>query len=472
MLSQIPRAVLLTLVPSAASLHRDALLLKAGPVPGGRVSGAWHSIVVDGCLDGNEKLPPLSLIQVNAESKRIAAAARANTTLAAANWTGENVSSHGLSGLPTDPANASHAAKLSVQTQARRVPHAAHRDRQDQRPQPEHSQLLSAVHSVVAVQSGRVAASSEGDAVQGLIFSMIVVIIVGGIYLLVVRDYRPGGDFEAALRGDMATKRPQNPFDARSAPLGQSLLARRSVASGMASGLPTGPLTDPRGSMVRRPEAEEGSAELPMIYPQLVMPVAHTRLAVPVEPLGQPQFEVDVLGLSGVPLLSAALVEGLGSRDVQISLHSVSTLVAVVTSGMDILGADNTHFGTIVKESRPMERLKYVLQDKQGRPLLTLTCMHADSRDFKMTSVAGGRVVERATAVRRPRGKLPAEHYEIVANPNVDAVLVLGCFLAVVVFDPVSAVTGSAFRLPEVFVSGRPSSGPRPESYPSTSPYA
>ena len=52
-----------------------------------------------------------------------------------------------------------------------------------------------------------------------------------------------------------------------------------------------------------------------------------------------------------------------------------------------------------------------------------------------------------ATAVWRPKGKLPADHYEalvesqlrcpfgqVVANPNVDAVLVLACFLAVVVF--------------------------------------
>ena len=40
--------------------------------------------------------------------------------------------------------------------------------------------------------------------------------------------------------------------------------------------------------------------ELPTIYPPLVIPAAHTRLAVPVGPLtGHEQFEVDVLGLSG-----------------------------------------------------------------------------------------------------------------------------------------------------------------------------
>ena len=39
--------------------------------------------------------------------------------------------------------------------------------------------------------------------------------------------------------------------------------------------------------------------ELPTIYPPLVIPAAHTRLAVPVSPLFHDQFEVDVLGLSG-----------------------------------------------------------------------------------------------------------------------------------------------------------------------------
>ena len=39
--------------------------------------------------------------------------------------------------------------------------------------------------------------------------------------------------------------------------------------------------------------------ELPTIYPPLVIPAAHTRLAVPVAPLVHDQFEVDVLGLSG-----------------------------------------------------------------------------------------------------------------------------------------------------------------------------
>ncbi|CAE8708552.1 unnamed protein product, partial [Polarella glacialis] len=120
---------------------------------------------------------------------------------------------------------------------------------------------------------------------------------------------------------------------------------------------------------------------------------------------------------------------------VQISLHSVSTLLAVVSSAKELFGADGTHFGTLVKEDRGSESPQWALRDRSGRPILAVSSNRRDGRDFKMTSISNGRVVERATAVRRPAGKLPAEHYEVVANPNVDAVLVLACFLAVLVFE-------------------------------------
>lgn len=468
--SDILSALLLLLAPCATAFHHDAFRWRKVQLPLLRADVDLHSLVSDTCLESAGKVAPLSLLQVNAGSKRGTAAPKANGPVVHSNQTGESLALHAAAASVSTSANGSHTANLVVQTQAaRRVLLSSTQQRRQQQPAlppqqqppPTVAHPLPQPNQVAALQSARTTASSEdgGDAIQGLVFSGIVLIIVAGIYLLVVKEYRPGGDFESQLRADGPLKRPQQPFDNRSGrPLGQSLLTRKSV-----TGLPSGPLMDVRASVSRPHEPEEWNAELPMIYPQLVMPVAHTRLAVPVEPLGQPNFEVDVLGLSGVPLLSAALVEGAGTRDVQISLHSVSTLIAVITSGLDIMGADGVHIGKIVKESRPMESLKYVLQDRAGRAILTLISMNTDSRDFKMTSISGGRIVERATAVRRPKGKLPAEHYEIVANPNVDAVLVLGCFLAVVVFDPVVAVTGSMFRLPDA-PSGRPSTAPRLES--------
>lgn len=76
----------------------------------------------------------------------------------------------------------------------------------------------------------------------------------------------------------------------------------------------------------RKSTTDNWYPELPTIYPPLVIPAAHTRLAVPVTPLmGHEQFEVDVLGLSGVPLLTATLVQENGVKKVQITLHSAGT---------------------------------------------------------------------------------------------------------------------------------------------------
>merc|ERR1711971_291432 len=154
-----------------------------------------------------------------------------------------------------------------------------------------------------------------------------------------------------------------------------------------------------------------------MIYPQLVNPTAPTQLAIPVEPLAQPHFTVDVLRLSGVPLLRAACLENAGCRNIRIFLHRTSVLVAVITSGLELRDADGADVGKIVRDTGVLDAARYVLQDGLCRPVLTLTGMEKDSWVFKMTSIAGDCIVDHATAVRRPRGKLPAEHYELVANP-------------------------------------------------------
>mmetsp|Transcript_72593 Transcript_72593/g.200256 ORF Transcript_72593/g.200256 Transcript_72593/m.200256 type:complete len:476 (+) Transcript_72593:157-1584(+) len=455
---QSPSVLLLALVCRATAFHCDLSLSKLrAPVPG--TAARKHNHQMDGCcFTSTERLKPLSLLQVKAKARRITSAALASASVVATSHGGTGASPAAFRlPLPADEtANVSGALSLSVPS---RVTNRTLRDPFRQAPLPSTKRDSSVLQrsEVVTLHRLGAATSSEGDAIQGLIFSVICLVIVAGIYCLVVRDYSPGGDFDPTFRPGSTVKRPLIPSSSRSVQhvgqSGQALLPK-------GQGLPSGPLRDPRASMDRRQEVEEWNAELPMIYPQLVMPVAHTRLAVPIEPLTLPLFEVDVLGLSGVPLLSAALVERSGSRDVHISLHSVSTLIAIITSGMELFGADGTSFfGKMVKDDRA-DCQKYVLQDRIGRPLLTLTSMQKDGLDFKMTSMSGGRLVERATAVRRPKGKLPAEHFEIVANPNVDAVLVLACFLAVVVFDPAKEMFGSMSRILQTSHSGRSTAVP------------
>ncbi|CAE6920115.1 unnamed protein product [Symbiodinium natans] len=289
-----------------------------------------------------------------------------------------------------------------------------------------------------------------GGAWQALIFTTIFLASVFGIYWMACipsEDKHDGRDPRMLVgrshgtAGQLLSGRQMYP----------AMSQRPTLEAGSVRSLnPLNPPSSMRLSTARKSTGDNWYPELPTIYPPLVIPAAHTRLAVPVSPLFHDQFEVDVLGLSGVPLLTAALMQENGLRKVQISLHSAGTLLAIVTSAKEVFGSDGTHFGTLVQEGDRPECLQHTLRDRAGRPLLAVSTRQ-DRRDYKMTSISGGRVLERATAVRRPAGKLPAEHYEVVANPNVDAVLVMACFLAVLVFksSPSSPIARSG--------AGRPS---------------
>lgn len=484
-----PLVLLFPLVHCAAGLHHGAVALveHAASAPALGESPTLRGLLSDGCL-GKPSL--LSLLQVGAGGKRLgsgkpsaqknaSAAAESNATgpvAAAADAVGSaaggNASTAATMASAPLPTRLLRRVRLGLQTTVKRTNATRHKE-------------VSApeVATLQSVDKEALASLGQGDAIQGLVFSFFVLVIVAGIWCCIVRDNWPGGDFDPLL--DMKRPPPHSSrrtfgnasalgrpsagpggaFASQFAPT-EATLPRRSLVLQTSRGGPANSITGAQsimGSQAAPMAADENSAELPMIYPSLVMPVAHTRLAVPVEPLGQPFFEVDVLGLSGVPLLSAAALERDGSRDVQISLHSISTPIAVVTQGMEIFASDSTHVGRLVRESSQPASLKYALRDRVGRTILSLSSMGGNLQDFRMTSMSGGRVVERATAVRRPRGKLPAEHYEIVANPNVDGVLALACFLAIVCFDQQTAVAGSFFRLPD---PGRPSTEPRPESFP------
>lgn len=174
-------------------------------------------------------------------------------------------------------------------------------------------------------------------------------------------------------------------------------------------------------------------SQLPTIYPKLVLPHAHTRLAVPVEPLAEHQWDIDVLGLSGVPLLCASLAH---SNMVSISLHNVNTLLATVSaadSSVELRGSGGTPFGTLFKEQK-----RHVLKDVLGRPILALSDASQDFSDLQLTAPNPENPEVFAVCKKRPaeHNNLPAEHYELVAKPGVDSVLVLACMLGALVFQP------------------------------------
>lgn len=171
---------------------------------------------------------------------------------------------------------------------------------------------------------------------------------------------------------------------------------------------------------------------LPTLYPKLVMPHAHTRLALPLEPLMDTHWDVDVLGLSGVPLLCASMED---ERIITISLHNMHTVLATMVpnggDAVELRGSTGQLVGTISKMDG-----RYYLKDGMDRPVLAITDSSSDLSDLQMTSVNFKNPEVYATVKKRPvdYNNLPAEHYEVVAKPGVDSILAIAITLCVVVF--------------------------------------
>mmetsp|Transcript_93140 Transcript_93140/g.299830 ORF Transcript_93140/g.299830 Transcript_93140/m.299830 type:complete len:629 (-) Transcript_93140:181-2067(-) len=481
----------LSLLQAGAAAHR-----RTGSSIGGEPGSASAAAppAADGAVDAPDADLAVS-VDVTVEPARAASAVRQPASIenAVSRTTagGENLLGPMMRAIrEAVPRRFGGVSRSAAQQGQQQQPHSLQQHSQSQQHSQQQQQQQQQQHrSSIEHSSGDVAlaAAAEGDVVQGLTFTLICLIIVIGIYLLVFNEYRPGetavpmgldradGARSSGWRwssGQPAASSLLPPRTSWQTPAaasklhsskslgGQTLRAADTRMGGMPGTPPTALGTQDRlaGSIIggSRGAADSWHTELPQIYPQLVMPIAHTRLAVPLAMLSQPNFEVDVLGLSGVALLSAVLQDRNGTRSIEISLNEVGTKLAVVTSDMEIFGADGTFFGALARDSGPQLSVadgpQLVLRDRQGRPILLLVSTRRDASgcDFKMRSISAGRIVERATAVRRPAGRLPGEHYEVVANPNVDAVLVLAVLLAAVVFEFPSVTLGAP-------ASGRPS---------------
>jgi len=172
------------------------------------------------------------------------------------------------------------------------------------------------------------------------------------------------------------------------------------------------------------------NVSLPMIAPSLVMPVARTRLAIPIEPIEEPEFDVDILGIYGMPLLCATLSNRLSvDSNIRIASHGMDSPLAAVTPRLEVMDSESKLFAKLVRSGND----QFVLQDPEGRAMM-VALLGAQVGEVTMVSSAVGQTVEHATVFRRPAGHLPKEHYEVIVSPNVDAVLILAVYLAIVVF--------------------------------------
>mmetsp|Transcript_59099 Transcript_59099/g.183490 ORF Transcript_59099/g.183490 Transcript_59099/m.183490 type:complete len:430 (-) Transcript_59099:205-1494(-) len=315
--------------------------------------------------------------------------------------------------------------------------------------------VLETAASMVDGPPAGAASAEMSDNALGIVVILLVVVFVVACLLYLVLTHEPKVSNDRGL-----LDRPRL-SSGRALEGSARLVPGRGPAGSARSSLPYPPLVSAGrahevpsshpGSKPKLPMGSQSSlaledpTQLPMIYPDLVMSSARTRLAVPVEPLMEPEFEIDVLGVSGVPLLTATLNSRGGRRVVQLALHSVGTLLARVTSEMQLLRADGAHFGTLTKDD---VKQQYILREPGGRVILNIT-PGGNSHEVQMVSTHAGKTIDRATVVRRPAGRLPAEHYEVSVGPQVDAVLVLACFLGLEAFavpqTPEATKTGMLF---------------------------
>merc|ERR1712032_141110 len=197
-----------------------------------------------------------------------------------------------------------------------------------------------------------------------------------------------------------------------------------------------------------------GDAHLALVmHPELVMPHAATRLAIPVRPLDDDIVTLDIFGLSGVILLGASVVsEGSGSRSIRLSQHLTSKALASCTSSLQLLGPNAEIVGNVcASASRHNE---YCLRDVSGTCRLLLR-WEAGRRVSVWTPTSGGHVADIGTVEFREAGRLSSRHYEMVICPGVDAVPPLVCFLALMVFvKPVQKA--SLCEIPDHFDSPWP----------------
>lgn len=163
------------------------------------------------------------------------------------------------------------------------------------------------------------------------------------------------------------------------------------------------------------------------------MPHMATRLAVPRRVLADTSFEVDVLSLSGVPLLSACTVSaGSKGRSIRLLQHITNKVLATLTSTLQLLGPQGEKVGTMC--AGKIDCCQYQLKDESGRCVLVL-CQEAEGKRTRILATTRiGHLREIGVAEARDAGQLPARHFELALCPGVDAVPPLVCFLGAHVF--------------------------------------
>jgi len=177
-----------------------------------------------------------------------------------------------------------------------------------------------------------------------------------------------------------------------------------------------------------------------VMHPELVMPHAHIHLAIPARLLENKVFTLDVLGLSGAPLLGASVVsEEDGTRTIRISQPFTGKILASCNSSLELLGPNSERVGNVCASARRDK--EFCLKDASGTCRLFLRWEVEGQTMSILSSAHGEGAADIGTLELKEPGRLPRRHYEMVVRPGVDAVPPLASFLALMVFiNPVEGI--------------------------------
>jgi len=150
-------------------------------------------------------------------------------------------------------------------------------------------------------------------------------------------------------------------------------------------------------------------------------------------------FTLDVLGLSGAPLLVASVVwDEDGSRAIRVSQPFTGKILASCTSSLQLLGPDSEIVGNVCASTSDNE---FCLKDTSGTCRLFLRWEVEGHKMDILSSAYNGGAADIGTLELKEPGRLPRRHYEMVVRPGVDAVPPLASFLALLVFiNPVEGI--------------------------------
>lgn len=230
-------------------------------------------------------------------------------------------------------------------------------------------------------------------------------------------------------------------------PQGLERVSLTSIVSHKESLLPTPRSMLPTPPRLSAEDPSDGAGRPPPpLCPALVMPHCEAWFAVSMERLMEGAGSFDILGLSGAALLRATVLHSAeGSRIIEMSMTPARspTLASIGVPGpgfssLQVCGAGGAPYGELQPSPGPQGRYSLTIGNAEVMSIVS------EAQGGRLLLYVPGSASPLGTVSRGTEGDFfhGAEHLEVCVNPGVDAVLVLCCVLAVVLFGGGQALPG------------------------------